>query len=172
MVPFKTFFAKTFLILQHCTFESSMLDSKPVRLCTARMMTFSKLLHCHRKDGWQLASPSRFAFFFFAFFLFSSSFFPLRNILLFFSIFLLQYLSPFLCFPRPGYPDYYIVDFKTYTAVRFCTLRRFCKYININRHQNTVCDSTRSSFPTPKLISMHAWESMLGWAETGRPIHF
>lgn len=105
-----------------------------------------------------------FFFFFFSFFLFLIFFnilgFSRDSLVVFFAV-----SNPCLCFLRPGNPHYYIVDFKMYTSVRFCKLINFCKYIN--RHKNTVCDSTQSSFPTPKLIFMHALKTYIGMGRNG-----
>lgn len=58
-----------------------------------------------------------------------------------------------------------IVDFKVYASVLFCKLIKFCKYIN--KRKNTVCDSTESSFPTPKLVFMHALKIYIGMGRNG-----
>lgn len=103
MVPFKIFFAKTFLILQHCTFESSMPDPKPVSSHTARRKKVSKLLHCS-KVCMIICQPKQVCFLFLCFLFIFFFLFSLKkerknqcSVAIFVAV-----SNPFLRFPRPG----------------------------------------------------------------------
>lgn len=108
--------------------------------------------------------------FFFAFSLFLISFF-----FFFLQTKHMRILQPLFFFALSN-PFYVFLDLVTYTIalqILKCTLlygsvlRNSCKYTNMNRHLKTICDSTQSSFPTPKLICMHALRIYIGMGRNG-----